>query len=152
MRLVYEREIDASKILVSPRPVWKCRTCVFYGKRPSCPPLVPSWREAGEWVKSYKKALLLKFEVNMEDFEEGKREVLNYLLNRERELFSRYPYAYALFPGACNLCQECGYERSGNCPRMQDVRPSLDAVGIEITSVVKINFKENVLYSLIFLD
>ena len=152
VKLVYEMEIDASRIVVSPRPVWKCRTCTFYGKRPSCPPLVPSWREAREWVKSYKRALLLKFEVDMENFEDEKRDVLNYILNRERELFSRYPYVFALFPGACNLCRECEYERSGICPRIQDVRPSLDAIGVEITSVVRINFGENALYSLIFLD
>ena len=103
-------------------------------------------------MRSYHRALLIKFEIDANNFEEDKREVLKYLLRRESELFKEYPYVYALFPGACNLCEECEFEKTGNCPRMGEVRPSLDAIGIEITSVVKIDFKENVLYSLIFLD
>lgn len=137
---------------MTPRPVWKCRSCEFYGKRPSCPPYAPSWKETREWVNSYEKALLIKFEIDMDRFEEEKREVLQYLLKREGELFRDYPYAYALFPGACNLCDTCEFEKSGFCPLSQKVRPSLDAVGIEITSVTKIDFKEAVLYSLIFLE
>jgi len=99
MEVLYEREISPGEIAVSPRPVWKCRTCQFYGKRPSCPPHVPSWREARELVRSYEKALLIKFRVDMERFEEEKREVLLYLLRRERELFPENPYVLAVFPG-----------------------------------------------------
>jgi len=149
---VYERVIDAKEIKVSPRPVWKCTTCPFYGKRPSCPPYTPSWRDAKEWVHSYKRVLLLKFEVDMEHFEDEKRKILNYLLHKERALFKKYPYAYALFPGACNLCEECEFEKSGKCPMPDKVRFSLDAIGIEITSIVPLDFGENALYSLIFLD
>ena len=152
MKVLYEKEIDAREIKVSPRPVWKCTTCPFYGKRPSCPPYAPSWREAKEWVHSYKRALLLKFEVDMKDFENEKRKILNYLLKREKELFKKYPYVYALFPGACNLCEECEFEKSGKCPMPEKVRYSLDAIGIEITSMVSLDFGENALYSLIFLD
>ncbi len=152
MRVAYEMEIDVDVVRVTPRPVWKCRTCAFYGKRPSCPPFVPSWKEAREWVHSYRKALLIKFDIQTDDFEEEKRKVLTYLLQRERELFRKYPYALALFPGARNLCDVCTYEKSGTCPRIQDVRPSLDALGIELTCVVQINFEENCLYSLIFLE
>ncbi len=152
MKVIYEKGVSTDRIKVSPRPVWKCRNCAFYGKRPSCPPYAPSWQEAKEWVHSYKKALLIKFEIDIANFEDEKREVLNYLLRKERELFSIYPYVYALFPGACNLCKECEFEKSGICPFMDKVRFSLDAVGIEITSLVDLNFKESVLYSLIFLD
>ncbi len=152
MKVIYEKEIDASKITVSPRPVWKCLVCEFFGKRPSCPPYVPDWRDTKEWVKSYRKALLLKFEINMKNFEQEKREVLHYLLNKEKELFNKYPYVFALFPGACNLCNVCEFEKSGKCPMREKVRPSIDAVGIELTSIVEINYEESVLYGLIFLD
>ena len=152
MKVLYEKEINTSEIVVSPRPVWKCYTCEFYGRRPSCPPYAPHWKEAKEWVKSYKKALLLKFQINMKEFESEKREVLLYLLKREKELFRKYPYAFALFPGACNLCDVCEFEKSGICPMRDKVRPSIDAVGIEINSIVKINYDESVLYGLIFLD
>ena len=88
----------------------------------------------------------------MKEFEKEKKEILLYLLKKERELLSEYPYAYAVFPGACNLCEVCEFEKFGRCPTPQKVRPSLDALGIEIASIVKINFNESVLYSLIFLD
>ncbi|MCD6276566.1 MAG: DUF2284 domain-containing protein [Thermoplasmata archaeon] len=152
MRVIYEKEISTKSIIVSPRPVWKCLTCEFYGKRPSCPPHAPHWKEAKDWVRSYKKALLIKFEVDMKNFDNEKRDVLLYLLHRERELFSEYPYVFALFPGACNLCDECEFEKSGRCSLRDKVRPSIDAVGIEITSITEINYYENVLYGLIFLD
>ncbi len=152
MKILWERVISTERIRVTPRPVWKCRTCEFYGKRPSCPPFAPGWKEAREWVKSYEKALLIKFQVDMDNFEREKREVLKYLLRKEKELFQKYPYVYALFPGACNLCDECEFEKSGRCPVPEKVRFSLDAVGIELSSVVKIDFREPVLYSLIFLD
>ena len=88
----------------------------------------------------------------MDRFESEKREVLLYLLRREKELFKMYPYVFALFPGACNLCDICEFEKSGKCPMREKVRPSIDAVGIEISSIVKINYNESVLYGLIFLD
>jgi len=152
MKIQYERIIPAERIKITPRPVWKCRSCEFFGKNPSCPPYVPSWQGTREFVKSYKKALLIKFQVNMKEFEKEKKEILLYLLKKERELLSEYPYAYAVFPGACNLCEVCEFEKFGRCPTPQKVRPSLDALGIEIASIVKINFNESVLYSLIFLD
>lgn len=127
-------------------------SCEFYGKRPSCPPFVPPWQEARELINSYKKAILIKFEIDMSNFEEEKREVLRYLLKREKELFKRYPYALSLFPGACNLCDNCEFEKTGKCPFRNLVRPSMDAIGIELNSVVEINYDEPVLYSLILID
>ena len=152
MRIIYEIEIATSKIKVSPRPVWKCTTCEFFGRRPSCPPYAPTWRDTKEWVKNYRKVLVIKFEIDTENFEQEKREVILYLLRRENELFRKYPYAFALFPGACNLCDVCEFEKNGRCPLKSKVRPSIDAVGIELNSIVEINYKEDVLYGLIFLD
>ncbi|AFK22838.1 DUF2284 domain-containing protein [Pyrococcus sp. ST04] len=153
MKVVWVKEIDASKIVVSPRPVWKCRTCPMYGKRPSCPPHVPSWVETKELVKHYKKALLIKFEINMEKFEEEKRKVLLWLLEKEKELFNQGNiYAIALFPGNCNLCDVCTFEESGMCKMPEKVRPSIDAIGIELSNLVTINFRESVLYGLILVD
>ena len=152
MQIIWEKEIDADKIKVSPRPVWKCRTCEFYNKRPSCPPYVPNWKEAKEWINSYKKAILIKFEVGMENFEEEKRKALLYLLKRENELFKKHPYAFALFPGACNLCEECEFEKNGYCPMKEKVRPSIDAIGIEISSIADIKFDESVIYGLIMVE
>lgn len=85
MKLVLEKEIDVREIVVSPRPVWKCRSCPNYGKSPSCPPNAPSWKDFEELLKHYRKALLLKFRIE-KDFESEKREVQRFLLEKEKEL------------------------------------------------------------------
>ncbi len=151
--VVFEKLVYTKEIRVSPRPVWKCRACPMYGRRPNCPPNAPSWRESREWVKSFKKALLIKFRVNMKEFEDEKREVLKWLLRREAELFrAGYPYAMALFPGSCNLCEDCPFEKGKGCKMPEKVRPSLDAIGIEINSLTPLDFSESVLYALIFIE
>ncbi len=153
MEVLWEKEVDASSIVVSPRPVWKCRACPMYGKRPSCPPYAPDWREAKEWVGSFKKALIVKFSINMESFEEEKRKALLWLLKREAELFREGKlYAMALFPGNCNLCDDCPFERGQACRMPDKVRPSVDAVGIELSSLVDIDFSESVLYGVIMVE
>lgn len=153
MKVIYEKEIDAGKIVVSPRPVWKCRACPVYGKSPSCPPYAPPWQEAKEWIGSFKRALIIKFGVDYENFEAEKREALLYLLRRENELFrDGNPYAFALFPGNCNLCEECKFQKSKKCVEPTKVRFSLCAVGIEIRSFAKVDFSESVLYGIILID
>lgn len=153
MKVILTREVETATIKVSPRPVWKCIPCPMYGKRPSCPPHVPSWRDARDWVKSYRKALLLKFEVNYSNFEEEKREVIKHLLELESELFrAGKVYAFALFPGSCNLCADCPFERGEPCRMPEKVRPSINAVGIELSSVAKVDFSESVLYGLIMIE
>ncbi len=153
MKVAWEKEINASKVIVSPRPVWKCRVCPMYGRALSCPPYAPDWREAKEWVHSFKRALLIKFEINYNDFENEKRQVLHYLLRREESLFkSGYMYALALFPGNCNLCDECPVKDGKSCIMPTKVRPSVDAIGIEISKNVDIDFNESALYGMIFID
>jgi len=153
MRVLWEKEVPTEIIRVSPRPVWKCRACPMYGKRPSCPPHAPDWREAREWVRAFKRAVLIKFEIDMENFEEEKRRAIMYLLEREREYFrGGKMYAMALFPGSCNLCPDCPFERGEPCRMPTKVRPSLDAVGIEIGSLINIDFSESVLYGMILVE
>ncbi|WP_297470497.1 DUF2284 domain-containing protein [Thermococcus sp.] len=153
MKVLWEKEVPAEKIVVSPRPVWKCRACPMYGKRPSCPPHAPDWREAKDWVGHYRRALLVKFQVDMARFEEEKRKALLYLLKREEELFKEGKlYAMALFPGSCNLCDDCPFEKGKACRMPTKVRPSVDAIGIEISSLVQINFSESVLYGIIMVE
>ncbi|NJD99288.1 DUF2284 domain-containing protein [Thermococcus sp. LS1] len=153
MRVLWEREINAGEIVVSPRPVWKCMTCPMYGKRPSCPPHVPDWREAREWVSHFRKALIIKFEIDMDDFEAEKRKAILHLLKREEELFREGKmYAMALFPGSCNLCDDCPFERGEPCRMPTKVRPSVDAIGIEISRLVEIDFSESVLYGMLLVE
>ncbi len=148
MDVVDERSIKVSDIVVSPRPVWKCRVCENYGRNPSCPPFVPSWMETRDLMRHFREAVLIKFRIVF--FEEDKREVIEYLLTTETELFRQgYHYSLAFFPGSCNLCSRCTFMEEGNCPQMNRVRPSINAVGIELSSVARIDFREPVLYGLV---
>ena len=153
MKIVWEKEISTKDIKISPRPIWKCRSCPTYGRNPSCPPYTPSWKETKELMKHYKKALLIKFEVDPEKFDDEKREILKYLLNREQELFKNGNfYALAFFPGDCNLCKECEFKKTKKCKIPTKVRFSIDAIGIELSSIANLNFSESVLYGLILVD
>ncbi|NJE42325.1 DUF2284 domain-containing protein [Thermococcus sp. GR6] len=153
MRVLWEKELSIDGIVVSPRPVWKCRACPMYGKRPSCPPHVPDWREAKDWVSSFRQALIIKFEIDYNNFEAEKRKALLYLLKREEELFKEGKmYAMALFPGSCNLCDDCPFERGEPCRVPTKVRPSVDAIGIEISRLVEIDFSESVLYGMLLVE
>jgi len=153
MKIILEKEIEAARLVVSPKPVWKCRACPKYGKTPSCPPHVPSWKETRDWIKCFQTAMIVKIKTDMDNFEGEKRKALTYLLKKEKEFFAEgCPFAFALFPGNCNLCDECEFERDKKCLYPANVRPSVDAVGIEISSFMKIDFSENVLYGLILID
>ncbi len=153
MDIIFEKDIDTKRIVISPRPIWKCRTCFMYNKRPSCPPYTPLWKEAKEWLSFYKKALLIKFDISMDRFDEEKRDVIYYLLDKERFFFNQSnPFAFSLFPGSCNLCYSCSFEKKGVCIHPKKVRPSVDALGIELTSITEISFKETVLYGLVLIS
>ena len=153
MKVIYEKEVEAARIVVSPRPAWKCRVCPMYGKSPSCPPHVPLWKETRDWIKCFQRAVIVKVETDRSNFEGEKREAITCLLKKEKDFFVKgCPFAFALFPGNCNLCEECGFETDEKCPYPTRVRPSVNAVGIEISSFVKIDFCEDVLYGLIMVD
>ncbi|MBN2160359.1 MAG: DUF2284 domain-containing protein [Spirochaetes bacterium] len=153
MNILFEKKINPADITISPRPAWKCRTCPNYGKTPSCPPHAPSWQEARQWIGHFKSAIFIKFDIEVGDYREEKRKVLRHLLEKEREYFRNGSlYASALFPGECNICDECAFAAGGACVFPEMVRPSVDALGIEVTGLAEIDFNESVLYGLVLID
>lgn len=153
MHIIFEKLIEVSSIKISPRSIIKCSNCPQYNKNPSCPPKAPDYFLAKEWIKSYNDALLIKCFIDNNYFEAQKRQMLQMLLEREKKFFSQNKfYAYALFPGNCNLCETCSYKHTQVCSKPSFVRYSLDAVGIEINSIAQINFSESVLYGLILIE
>lgn len=148
MRVLSEEEISVEIVPVSPRPQWKCRSCVNYNKSPSCPPNAPSWKEFKELLRHYRRALLIKFEIG-EEFENEKREVLKFLLEKERELMKKgHLFALALFPGNCNLCEKCEIP----CKFPEKMRFSLSSVGVEVAKLTKISADERLLVALVLVD
>lgn len=153
MNVIFEKYIEIENLKISPRSIIKCTSCPQYKKNPSCPPNSPEYFLAKEWLQSYSLAMLIKCAIDYSDFEPQKRRMLNYILEKEHKLFNQNkPYVYALFPGSCNLCETCQFEKNGICVFPNKVRYSLDAVGIEIGSIIEINFKESVLYGLILIE
>lgn len=59
----------------------------MYGKRLSCLLYVFDWKEVKEWVRFFKKVFFVKFEVDMNDFENEKRKVFLWFLKKEVEFF-----------------------------------------------------------------
>ncbi len=119
-------EFDPLSAKIDRRSRWKCRFgCSYFGKRYSCPPNVPEDYE--EFVRSYRKgyALILKFRSYMRD----KRIVQERLVDLERKLLNDYPMVFSLFPGGCDLCENCTYPE---CSRKEDVRPTLSSVGLTV--------------------
>jgi len=53
--------IPISKVFVEKRVVLKCRGCIGYGKKLTCPPHVPTVDEFREILNEYRYALLVKF-------------------------------------------------------------------------------------------
>jgi predicted metal-binding protein len=53
--------IPTYKVFVEKRVVLKCRCCVGYGKKLTCPPYVPTVDDFREILKEYRYALLVKF-------------------------------------------------------------------------------------------
>jgi predicted metal-binding protein len=128
-------EIDPRKLNIDIRTRWKCQFgCSYYGKRYSCPPAVPPLSDAEKFIKSYSKAFAIKFRFNSEKYVEMKRKAQLFLVEVERKLINEYPFAFALFPGGCDICEECSYTR-GNCKRREYVRPTVTSVGINVTSL-----------------
>ncbi len=119
-------EFNPRKVKIDRRTRWKCKFgCSYYGKRFSCPPNVPDDYE--EFIRSYRRgyAILLKLENYMED----KRRAQKRLVELERSLLPEYPLAFVLFPGGCDICEDCTYP---NCKRQEDVRPTLSSVGLTV--------------------
>lgn len=151
MKVLYEKPIYPAEIVISPRPVWKCRACPEHGIRPSCPPKTPSWDEAQKWAAHYSRAILIKFSIG-DDFTAEKGLCQEYLLEKEKELFKENMYVHALFPGNCSLCEKCSCLEGKKCRDRARVRPSVDAVGIELSKLVSLDFSEKVLYGMVFVE
>ncbi len=132
------KETDPRKLKLDLRGRWKCMFgCENYGRKKSCPPNVPEFEECKNFLNLYKKALVFKFKVfSIEDVKKAQE----FLIEAERS--TKLPYALALFPGGCLLCDdECRLD----CPKG---RPSLSALYIDAT---QFDLKENEMVAMILL-
>jgi len=128
-------EINPRDLRIDVRTRWKCQFgCSYYGKRYSCPPAVPPLSDAEKFIKSYSKAFVIKFRFSSEKYLEMKRKAQLFLVRVEKELISDYPFVFTLFPGGCDICENCSYTRRG-CRKAEYVRPTVTSVGIDVSSL-----------------
>ena len=125
-------EIDSGVLKPDRRARWKCRFgCGYFGKRYSCPPNVPE--NYVEFMESYSRAIAIIYRFS--DYMGDKIKLQKILPQIESRLVFDYPMAFALFPGGCDICTECSYEKNGKCPKSSRVRPSLSSVGINVSKM-----------------
>jgi len=127
------KNIDPAELKLDIRTRWKCMFgCDYYGKRKSCPPFVPEIDEAEKFLKSYRSAFLfmVKFE-SYDEYMDTKKQIQRFLVEVEGKLVESYPMAFTLFPGGCDLCDECEYPNYENC----QARPAVTSMGIRISDL-----------------
>jgi len=123
--------ISTGTIVVSSWVQWKCRYgCEDYGKRSTCPPYTPSWRETGRLLREYSRAILIRSDQSF------RIRYLAYLLEREAYLLGYYK-AFGMGAGPCGLCDTCDVRSP--CRRPREARPAMEACGIDVYETVRRN-------------
>ena len=141
--------IKAGDVVVDERVRLKCRVpiCDAYGRNLMCPPHVPPVEEFRTTLAKYTDALLIQLTVSLPEDPEGpKKEVfdaakkLHELVNLgEKTAFEEgFRFATGLIGGCCRLCDECeGVKPGGRCAHPFKARPSMEAMGIDVTATTE---------------
>jgi len=148
------RPVAAGLARVDPRVRLKCRVprCVHYGRNLMCPPHAPSLEESGRALALYRHALLIHLDVVLpQTGREADLEAAGQAALRLHDVVHRTeaealrlgsPLAAGFIGGHCRLCPECvaadageGEWRSLKCRHPFRARPSLEAVGVDVTAL-----------------
>jgi predicted metal-binding protein len=140
--------IQPSQVSVREWVRLKCQYgCDLYAKKLTCPPFTPTIEETKRMLSEYHKILLLKFEQRpitekdhdkfMEELNKREDQASDKTLKIEKELMLKgYYKAFALEPGTCNKCNECG-PQPGKCKFPSEARPTPESLAIDIFETVK---------------
>lgn len=141
--------IKAKDVVVDERVRLKCRVpiCESYGRNLMCPPHVPPVAEFRAALAEFSDALLIQFAVSLpKSPKDPKKDVfaaakrLHELVNLgERTAFEEgFRFATGLIGGCCRLCDECeGVKPGGRCAHPFKARPSMEAMGIDVTATTE---------------
>jgi predicted metal-binding protein len=146
------REIKPGRIVIPKQWVrWKCSYgCQNFGRKLCCPPYVPTPLDTREFLKEYRKALLIGFKGDADAGNKMKhhRDMGHALVKIEREAFlSGHERAFVLSAGSCYFCDKCIVQdipldtpveaARAQCRHHKLMRPSLEALGVDVFSTVK---------------
>ncbi len=151
------KSIAADSIVVDERVRLKCLVprCGRAGETPNCPPYAPDLDLVRRAIARYTTAIIFKCEVQIDAIhpgqeisETGKKQIQQYhkkgievAAALERQAFKDgYHLAMGLGGGSCKdyLCEgeACQYLQSGSCRFPLQSRPSLEAMGIDVTKLI----------------
>ncbi len=146
------KKIKPARIIIPKQWVrWKCTYgCGNFGKKLCCPPYVPAPQETRELLDEYRMALLIGFRGDGDAGNKMKqhRDMGQALVKIEREAFlAGFEKALVLSAGSCYLCDKCVVQdlppdtpveaARAQCRHHKLMRPSLEALGIDVFSTVK---------------
>jgi len=141
--------IKANDVVVDERVRLKCQIpiCESYGRNLMCPPYLPSVAEFRTALGRFSDALLIQLTFSLpkrpkgpgkEVFAPAKRlhELVN--LGEKMGFEEGFRFATGLIGGCCRLCDECvGVNPGGRCAYPFKARPSMEAMGIDVTATTE---------------
>ncbi len=121
------RIIPADSVVTAEWVRIKCTYgCGGYGRSLTCPPHTPTPEQTSKMLSSYKHALLIHVDENVD--------IDNIVLTLEQEcFFDGYFKAFGMGAGPCSLCEKC----PKICTYPHNARPSMEACGIDVFSTVR---------------
>ncbi len=122
--------IPASSIVTAAWVRMRCQYgCPLHAKRLSCPPYAPGPEETRKIIDCYETAIMVEGDM---------LKVTGLAFALEREIFlAGYHKALSMGGGPCMKCPECSLEEG--CQHAVEVRPSMEACGIDVYQTVRDN-------------
>ena len=130
-------------IIFDIRTTYKCITCEKYGKKPTCPPFIPSTEYFETLINKYKYGLIIgkkynyKTEKNYNNIrKESSSRIQKILLSLEQHAFSRnYYWAISFTGGSCKICEQCSANKI--CKNPSQGRIPLEGTGVDVIQTCK---------------
>jgi len=114
--------------------------CPGYGKRPTCPPNLPSIPECQTFISEYDKIAVIHIPKKLPTPKDGKewgKQLYARQLEMERAVFlAGYHKAYLLPSSSCRACEKCA-DSDGDCKNPKQARPSPEGVGMDVYGTVR---------------
>ena len=134
--------IQPGSVVTAPWVRMKCQFgCPLYGRGYCCPPDTPTHDQTRAMLDAYKRAILFHIEAPKTE-DRGKRyhAYMDMLVNLEGDLFKDgYYKAFLFLAGPCIKCKKCGKLTGNPCVHMGDVRPAMEACGIDVYQTARNN-------------
>jgi len=138
---VEEAKIIPSRSIVTAEWVrLKCQYgCPGFGESLCCPPHSPTPDMTRKVIDSYEKAILLHCRLRKGEGRSERSKIFREAIVRlEIEMFlAGYYKAWSMGCGPCDRCKKC--RLSGPCRHGSEVRPSMEACGIDVFKTARDN-------------